>query len=733
MKGALVRTLGLAVLVGCSTSGTDLSPVTSRIANSISESRSGGNPDLFFATPLAPTPHAGDPNFDDGASNGAVVPYVRICETDGAASPTGCVVDVTQATTGSATGLAMTYGSGVQLYQVNWQTKALDPNKAYRIEVWGLAFSTAAQKAALDPRWLFGWEDIRNSPSVSSCNGLDPYCFIKYGQTLPIKVRIEQYAFCPTTRNCAFQFVKSGADATLEATLNPASGAPSAQLHIPGQGGTDFALALEPCTTAEDAAVSAAIDIPTFGPCLKTATTFTGSLETAAIVSLCSHLDASSFGLPVSQSNQLALHHLSSDLSRVTALPEAYSCGSATSGTVASHAPSGFFEVAQSVARKVMAWAAPKELYAARIDRGGGGESFDIASFFKLALPAKFEYVAASDASQSTLAGSSVTLKAKVTDLLGGTVKNARVRWSVFSSPVPGASVQSATPVLTDASGIAQATVQLSTSSGFNVFHASGRGIAANGATDCAAPSSSTGSCNGPRGSFDPFMSFHMPEFDAIGSGTEGPVNIAEGTRLPFTIFGCVPGFGTATVDGTFSTGEWACAKTYQFTANVSGGSTPATLYVMNDNSRLYLAVRLGRSSTDKVNTLQFNFDNNNSAAGGPGPSETGDDVLSLDAATGFTDAYMTLKCTNSSQSSCWAADPSGAGTKDGIGALTNDGVVTTYELSHPLNTADDAHDFSLLPGGKVGLFLTLQTGSGAAGNTQWPGFRKYLEIRIEQ
>jgi hypothetical protein len=47
------------------------------------------------------------------------------------------------------------------------------------------------------------------------------------------------------------------------------------------------------------------------------------------------------------------------------------------------------------------------------------------------------------------------------------------------------------------------------------------------------------------------------------------------------------------------------------------------------------------------------------------------------------------------------------------------------------LNTADNTRDYSLPAGGNVGLFLTLQAGSGAAGNTQWPGFRKYQEIRI--
>jgi hypothetical protein len=57
--------------------------------------------------------------------------------------------------------------------------------------------------------------------------------------------------------------------------------------------------------------------------------------------------------------------------------------------------------------------------------------------------------------------------------------------------------------------------------------------------------------------------------------------------------------------------------------------------------------------------------------------------------------------------------------------------VFTTYEIAHPLNSADNARDFSELSGDKIGLFLTMQTGNGAAGNTQWPAFRQYLEIRI--
>jgi hypothetical protein len=52
------------------------------------------------------------------------------------------------------------------------------------------------------------------------------------------------------------------------------------------------------------------------------------------------------------------------------------------------------------------------------IDRGGGGESPVLMTFFKLALASKFEYELAGDANQSGVAGSAYVLRTKVT---GGT------------------------------------------------------------------------------------------------------------------------------------------------------------------------------------------------------------------------------------------------------------------------------------------------------------------------
>jgi hypothetical protein len=772
LKRTIVAACAATLALACQESPQSTS-ATSPPAFDVSEARfGGGNPDFFFGTPLAANPKPGDTNFDVGQSNGALVPYVRICETDGAhvvhgtpTEPHGCTLDVTDSMTGSPTGLAMTYGSGNELYQVNWQTKGLDVHKDYRVEVWGLPLRSRGDTATVDPRcdptvqndngglwcprWLFGWRDIRNSPNTANCTGSEPYCYVNYGQTIPIKVRIEQYVFCPVDKNCAVQFVKANTDANLVAELPHGSGASSAELYIPGQSNTDFALAFYPCSETESEAVDNALDLPTYGPCLKTNSNFADTLGTPAIVSLCSHVDTTGWHLSPDQLDQLAIHHVSENLHDVQALAEAYPmCGATpTAGGSASArvGPSPLRQFARRLRDRVAGWMEPRSLMAVPLPlhTGGGGQTVFLQSFFKLALPAKMRYVIATDSAQVRPVSSLVPLEVEVTDLYDVPVKNARVHWMLVSPPGLGATV-APTTYLTGADGIAHTTVTLSSVEGNNLFRAYGRGIADSSYTPCTLDGMHmTAPCDGPRSAFDPFI-----PYPAEGEGMPSTVGVPvpDSTRLPFRVYGCAPGTGSATVDGAFGQGEWDCADTASFTANVSGGSTPAKLYWMTSHNAsgvdtLYLAVRVRRSSTDKVNTLQFNFDNDASCpnmlpcSSSSGAAATNDDVLSVtlvaDTTKEFTDAYLTAKCTNSSQSSCWATDVSAGGASNGRGRVLNDGTYTTYEIAHPLNSGD-VHDFALSAGNKVGLFLTLQTGNGAQGNTQWPGFRQYREITIQ-
>jgi hypothetical protein len=90
-RRVLASVLGTLVLVACQDSQRTDSPI-SPPSFDISEARFGnGNPDFFFSTPLAATPQVGDVGFEAGAANARLVPYVRVCETDGATSPAGCV------------------------------------------------------------------------------------------------------------------------------------------------------------------------------------------------------------------------------------------------------------------------------------------------------------------------------------------------------------------------------------------------------------------------------------------------------------------------------------------------------------------------------------------------------------------------------------------------------------------------------------------------------------------
>jgi hypothetical protein len=77
--------------------------------------------------------------------------------------------------------------------------------------------------------------------------------------------------------------------------------------------------------------------------------------------------------------------------------------------------------------------------------------------------------------------------------------------------------------------------------------------------------------------------------------------------------------------------------------------------------------------------------------------------------------------------------------------AFNNSGGETVYEMSHPLTTSDMCTligrkgcsskfpiDLNASAGDTRGFFLTLRLGSGAQGNTQWPGFLDYLMITIK-
>jgi hypothetical protein len=769
---------------------------------------SGGNPLFFFRPPLAPSV---DPT---GAPNKLLRPYVRICVTkgdDGGANGKkwpdvgwdGCIKDVTKEATGLAEGLKMTH-NGDGEYQANWDTEPLleildgGDLQSFRIEVWGLPLTTADGKAGEarlddigDRRWLFGWRDVTQSPSVASCNQ-DPtqaICRINYGQTIPVKVWIGEFVFCPyeDQQNCAVQFVDPTEAANLTTGLG---GGLEGHLVIPkGAAGEGFALAFEPCTTTELGMVQESVDLPTFNPCLRSvAPPDLPLLDELATISVCTP-PGTPVGLKPGQHVQLALHHASTrgrtdgKISSVEAWPHAWNCGEdATSGPGAVVAlaaePEGpsIFRFARELGSRVLAWTNPQphplvaRAPALRWDVGAGGHGRDLASWFFFALPGTFD-----GATRQSVAPDSEgkgEIKALVLDLDGVAVENALVTFyqtdENFQNPV----VLNTVPVPTNFDGVASILVEgLEVGEEYH-FLARGNGIAGPDPDldTWVCPLVGTlgdvdgelGACNGPReGMVDPFQPLSTGHHfnDPIDGG---PVTLTRGA-FPITAVTCQ----TPELDGILSKGEWDCAQEATIQVNLSGGSkVDGRLLWMNDDDNFYLAVEV--PGTDHVNSLRIEWHRNMQ---GPPAGLTEGATFTASRAIGadvwefhpggspeIRDMFIDDQCSGSTQSSCGLDDevvnPSnGTGVMDTRGAFRNNlGGVTVYEIAHPLSTGDNCFglrlgsrgcrnftatnrlpiDLRAAPGDRRAFFVSLRMGSGAQGNTVWPGFLQYLVVDIK-
>jgi len=165
------------------------------------------------------------------------------------------------------------------------------------------------------------------------------------------------------------------------------------------------------------------------------------------------------------------------------------------------------------------------------------------------------------------------------------------------------------------------------------------------------------------------------------------------------------------TIDGDIGTSEWQTAGSSSFTITIGGNPYAGTLYVMNDANNLYLAVKVADTtfSTDPTpDGISFYFDNNNDGTFGPGD----DGVAYITGAMGFLDRFLQAIPT-------MQKDVDFGGTTDGSAAAAGHGGYNHFELSHPLNSADDAHDFSLSSLNTVGF--TMLYLDGPVGQGYWP------------
>ncbi|MEJ2187089.1 MAG: Ig-like domain-containing protein, partial [Gemmatimonadota bacterium] len=562
-----------------------------------------------------------------------------------------------------------------ELYKVNWNTgnDGLDPANVYRIIV----------RVGGD---TLGYRDVQPVDGPTSSSGAADVYLFNNGSTIPIKFRIEKGALCDTgALECTEAAVFDSAGGTIPI---PSGGLLITSYSLPGNDAVTVIVERMENLLAPGEECVPGLDLPQFGPCIRIRTEpeLTEPLLKDAVVSVCIDPD------------NLPLSHEQTDLLHVYKWDE----GDPGTVKVLQNVPEGIcnYTVGLGENRSLFsrALAAVSSFfvppaYAVHTGLGSLTKSF---SRFRWALPARFSVLDGDG--QVAPAGTDVPVAPAVLvqDETGAPVKDARVHWDVTTG---GGTVVPVT-VYSDSTGVARVDRwTLGPTAGINTLDAWGFGIS-----------------DGPE-------PYGMPQADQ----TE-PVVIDTG-HVQFTATACEPGFGKPqAIDGTMAPGEWGCARHMDFTANLSGGSgTPATLYWMNDGDSLYLAVSVVRDASDKVASLRFDFDNN-----GDGVVEAGEDAFGVDSKTGFFDEYLTAKCANSSQSGCGEADAKDGGSTDGAGAIGYDGTHLVYEVAHPLASGDTGHDFALNPGDTFGMYLSLQIGNGASGNTQIPGFRDWKDITVQ-
>jgi len=163
-------------------------------------------------------------------------------------------------------------------------------------------------------------------------------------------------------------------------------------------------------------------------------------------------------------------------------------------------------------------------------------------------------------------------------------------------------------------------------------------------------------------------------------------------------------GFGTATIDGVLSPGEWDGAGQIPVFTGAFAGST---FYVMNDANNLYFALEVVDSTLLLGDSLQVRFDNTHNGVA----TEGDDQILARQTATpSWIDSRF------SSGSWTIILEP----LQHGTSAIGSTGSKNFIEASKPLNSGD-SNDFSLSLGDTVGFCLRYVNDGTSSNDSTFP------------
>lgn len=164
---------------------------------------------------------------------------------------------------------------------------------------------------------------------------------------------------------------------------------------------------------------------------------------------------------------------------------------------------------------------------------------------------------------------------------------------------------------------------------------------------------------------------------------------------------------GTATIDGQLSQGEWDPAQCEVFLLKTPGATNiGAELCIMNDGQNLYALLAYPRTVVDPM--LQFSLTFNIPLV----PDQGGGKSVDAISLQGGTQGTFPFTDTFEGPTGGDDLDTSDGGTTDGSGVLSTGGGAHIYELAHPLDSADDKHDFSLKGGDVIGFCANVAIGS---------------------
>ena len=194
------------------------------------------------------------------------------------------------------------------------------------------------------------------------------------------------------------------------------------------------------------------------------------------------------------------------------------------------------------------------------------------------------------------------------------------------------------------------------------------------------------------------------------------------------------------TIDGKLAVGEWddADCQTNQVRAD-NGDISNLTICVKNNEVNLYMAVQATNQDYSDPNEPCFDFlnigfdDNHNGRIEGSGFID-GSPVRGEDGLALRFDGAAVYDMFNPGVTFGYWGDDIDDGTHDVTAAVTHSNpgpnTIGTYtaEYAHPLDTTDNAHDFSLAYGDTIGFVFRMSDGDpspsgcgGALGSFDWP------------